>query len=126
MFYSEKGIALFLTVVILGTTLGIVLGISSLVMRQVMTVSGLGESVIALHAADSGIELLIYQIRQDAYVPECSGGSPPCQIKDITLDEFAEENLSYQLYLQSIEPPNLIIRSLGQYRQTRRAIEVNF
>lgn len=125
MFYSEKGIALFLTVIILGTTLGIILGISSLVMRQIMTVTGLGESVVALHAADSGIELLVYKIRKDGYLPGCSGGVVPCQIKDIQLDEFAEENLSYQLHLQLLEP-NLAIRSLGQYCQTRRAIEVNF
>ncbi len=126
MFYSEKGVSLFLTVVILGTILGIMLGISSLVLRQVMTVTGLGESVTALHAADSGIELLVYAIREEAYIPSClGGGDPPCKIEDLPLDEFENEDLSYQLYLQSAEP-HLTVRSIGQYRQTRRAIEVSF
>lgn len=128
MFYSEKGISLFLTVVILGTILGIMLGISSLVLRQVMTVTGLGESVIALHAADSGIELLVYAIREreEAYIPSClGGGDPPCKIEDLALDEFEDEDLSYQLYLQSTEP-HLTVRSIGRYRQTQRAIEVSF
>ncbi len=126
MFYSEKGVSLFLTVVILGTILGIMLGISSLVLRQVMTVTGLGESVIALHAADSGIELLVYAIREEAYIPSClGGGDPPCKIEDLALDEFEDEDLSYQLYLQSTEP-HLTVRSIGRYRQTQRAIEVSF
>lgn len=125
MFHSEKGISLFLTVIILGTILGIILGISSLVLRQVMTVTGLGESVTALHAADSGIELLIYNIRKEAFIPECLSGDPPCKIEALPLDDFGDDDLSYQLYLQSSEP-DLTVRSIGRYRRTRRAIEVNF
>lgn len=122
MFYSEKGIALFLTVIILGTILGMILGLSSLVLRQIATVSGLGESVIAIHAADSGIERLVYELRKNSYVFGCT---PPCEITDIIWDDFDNEDLSYSVYYQA-ESPQLIIRSVGQYRQTRRAIEVTF
>jgi hypothetical protein len=122
MFYSEKGIALFLTIIILGAILGIILGISSLVLRQISTVSGLGESVLAIHAADSGIERLVYELRKNSYSFSCS---PPCEIIDIVWDDFEEDDLSYSVYLQE-QDPSIVIRSIGQYRQTLRAIEVTF
>lgn len=122
MFHSEKGISLFLAIIILGVILGMILGISSLVTRQIATVTGLGESVIALHAADSGIERLTYELRKNYYSFNCSA---PCEIDDLEWDSFLNDGLGYSVYLQE-ESPELIIRSVGQYRQTRRAIEVTF
>jgi hypothetical protein len=122
MFYSEKGVSLFITVVILGVVLGIVSGLTSLVLRQIATVSGLGESVVALHAADSGIEKLTYELRKNSYSFSCT---PPCEVTDIIWDNFDQPSLVHEVYFQE-ETPRIIIRSVGQYRQTRRAIEVTF
>ncbi len=110
-----------MVVVILGVSLGIMVGISSLVLRQMRTVAGLGNSVVALHAADTGIERLIYEMRKEGYSFSCS---PPCKIDDIVWDSFDDSEIDYEVYYQSADP--LVIRSIGQYRQTRRAIEVTF
>lgn len=129
MFYSEKGISLFLVVVVLGVSLGIIVGASSLIMRQIATVTDLSESVVALHAADSGVEYLIYKILKDGEYSLCSApcapdtedSSTPCHQYG---NGFTVSGLGCGLYLPEDSP--VVIHSLGEYRQTRRKVEVSF
>ncbi len=110
---------MFLVVVILGVSLGIIIGVSSLILRQIAMVIDLGESIVALHAADSGIEHFIYKSKDPGY-QLCTAPCVPLGISN----NFSLSGLSYQLYLAKNSP--IIIRSLGRYRRTHRAIEVSF
>jgi len=53
---THKGIALPLSLIILAIVLAITLGLSALLTGQIRTVRSIGDSVVALYAADTGVE----------------------------------------------------------------------
>jgi len=61
---DEKGVSLILTFFIMMIILVIVLSISVLLYSQVKVIRNIGNSMISLYAADSGIEKVLYYDRQ--------------------------------------------------------------
>lgn len=59
MMKSQKGIALYLSIVILAIILAMVLGLGAILFSQIRTIRGMGSSVVALYAADAGIERVL-------------------------------------------------------------------
>lgn len=55
----QKGIALYLSIVILAIVLAMVLGLEAILYGQIKTIEGMGSSVIALYTADAGIERVL-------------------------------------------------------------------
>ena len=53
---SQKGISLYLVMVILSVVLAMVLGLAAILVTQIKTIRNVGYSVVALYAADTGIE----------------------------------------------------------------------
>jgi hypothetical protein len=58
----KKGIALYLTILILGLLFAIGMGLSLLVFTQIKVIKETGYSVNALSAADSGVERALYEM----------------------------------------------------------------
>jgi len=56
---SEKGVSIYITLIIMTALLGIGMGVSSILIRQVQTFKDVGDSVFAFYAADAGIERLL-------------------------------------------------------------------
>ncbi len=114
---KEKGIAILLAVLILSFVLTIALGTSIILIRQVKTIREIGSSVVAFYAADSGIEefLLIND-------PQ----NPPAGV----LDGAGE--VGYEVFVHASTTPscvgalNYCIRSVGTYKNTTRAIEIQY
>ena len=70
----NKGVSLYLAVVIMAILLAIVLGVSAILVSQIKIIRGVENSVIAFYAADTGIEDILYPNRAN---PDCgclSGG----------------------------------------------------
>ncbi|KPJ55074.1 hypothetical protein AMJ47_02200 [Parcubacteria bacterium DG_72] len=68
--FSNRGVSLYLAVVLMTMLLALVLGISTILFKQLQTIKGMEDSVIALYAADSGIERVLVDVianRQDPY-----------------------------------------------------------
>lgn len=112
---SEKGITLYLSVVIMTIVLAIALGISTIFLGQVNVMRGMGHSVIAFYAADAGIEKILLNRASPSYIPPtalsngaiyevfvAAGGSPGCAA------------------------PNYCIKSIGSYKEVNRAIEISY
>lgn len=140
---SQKGISLYLAIVILVVILAIAMGLSTILVSQFKIIAGMGNSVKALYAADTGIE----QALVDVVAWEDSGGAsvPPSSYSG-NLDNASYEveivccqGGSCQLGLGefncpsgfSIDPDNceatyLCVRSRGTYKDTQRAIEVRW
>jgi len=59
---NEKGVALYLAVVVMLVVLAVVVGISAILAKQLKTIRGLDYSVKALYAADSGLERVLLDI----------------------------------------------------------------
>jgi hypothetical protein len=59
---SSKGVvAIFITMMIMFVSLAIVLGLTVIFVGHLRILKGMGNSVIAFYAADSGIEKLLYE-----------------------------------------------------------------
>ncbi|OHA74105.1 MAG: hypothetical protein A2940_00430 [Candidatus Wildermuthbacteria bacterium RIFCSPLOWO2_01_FULL_48_29] len=56
---EEKGITIYLVLIVLVVTLGASLGLSSIFLRQLRLVGGVGVSMPAYHAAEAGAERLL-------------------------------------------------------------------
>ncbi|HNY36104.1 MAG TPA: hypothetical protein PLD14_00425 [Candidatus Pacearchaeota archaeon] len=60
---NQKGVSVYITVIIMSVLLTITLGLSSIIIGGAKMVEGLDGSVKAFHAADTGIEEALYNIR---------------------------------------------------------------
>lgn len=78
----QKGVSLYLTIVIMAALLAIVLGLTGILVSQLKMVKGMEDSVIAFFAADTGNE------RGLKYLEECS--SPCTPVPTATFDAFLD------------------------------------
>lgn len=106
---GKKGISLYLTLVVLSVLMTCLLTLVGIFISQIKIIWTLGDSVTAFYAADTGIEQALYRIRKQGDM-----GSIP----DTPLGE-ASFNVSI-----STSTGEIIIKSRGSYRGTKRAIEV--
>ena len=144
MFYSsEKGISLFLTIVILAVVLSIILGLGAIFVSQIKTVREMENSVIALYAADSGVEQVLKDAVAGTPVQQRYNGQvgPPGNTADYEAIVYCCnqhpdnpaincEFLGTSVCLLPDPHPGdckaarYCIRSVGTYRESKRAIEV--
>ncbi len=107
----EKGIALLLTMIILSAAMLIAMLITTIVVIQFKLSSDVSYSMVAIYAADSGVEQKLYQIRQ-------MGDTAPI--------EFSLFNGATVSVTVTGTSPNFTIKSLGSYHTVKRQFEVSF
>ena len=104
---------------IISILLAVVLGTGAILVRQLKVIKGMENSIAAFYAADTGIEeVLVDRGSPSSFCTELS----PC-----SLDNGAE----YYIEILPGTDPNCnadsyCIKSVGIYRETRRAIEVAY
>ena len=120
------------TVLITSVILGIGLGISAILARQIKILREVGNSVVALYAADSGVEQVLYQDSKACRSPNCSTTAPlPYCTSNCSglktgfstttiLANDAVCNVSFSTTSEG----DSIIKSIGIYKNTRRGLEV--
>jgi len=112
---SEEGITLYLSVVIMAMVLSVALGISTIFSGQLNVLRNMGYSVIAFYAADAGIENIL-TIR-----------GAPVNIPTAPLSNGATYEVSVRSAgINGCVAANYCIKSIGSYKETNRAIEVNY
>ncbi|MEK9170916.1 MAG: pilus assembly PilX N-terminal domain-containing protein [Patescibacteria group bacterium] len=105
----EKGNALLLTMIILSAAMLIAMLIATVVVVQFKLSSDVNYSMIAVYAADSGVEWQLYQIRYGDTVPApvMSNGA---SISTTVIGDY----------------PSFTLKSLGAYKEVVRQFEINF
>ena len=116
---QEKGISLLYVIFITSILLSIAFGINRILISQVKMLSGVGQSVVAFYAADSGIERILVDWQNPNLTLNYYNGS---------LANGATYHLSVY---QGTNPEcdsefSYCIKSIGEYRGVRRAIEINY
>ena len=118
--FSQKGVSLYLSIIIMVILLAIVLGVATILVGQLKMIREMENSVIAFYAADTGIEEVLEVIIHDAGIPDPR--YPPA-------GQTSVGGASY--YVQVFLPGEFgcnaslyCIKSVGTYKETRRAIEV--
>jgi len=110
---SQKGISLMFSVFILTFILGIALGGASIVVRQIQITRNIGYSVISFCASDSGIEKALYEDRKNNLVG-----------KGTISFTFPDNGASYNVEYDS--NGKTTIKSIGNYQNTNRAVEIQY
>jgi len=108
-----RGVSLYLTIMIMTIFLGIGLGLLTLFLSQIKMIKGMGDSVVAFFAADTGIERILV-----------TRTSP----SDISTT-FLPIGASYEVKVTpggSCGASNYCIKSTGKYKNIKRAIEIRY
>ena len=111
---KQKGASLYLALMVMTVMLAIALGLSSIFIGQTKTIKQMGNSVIALSAADTGIEVILLNRNKPANIPETA----------------LSNGATYQVVVSrggSSDCPagsNYCIKSVGSYLGTKRAVEI--
>ena len=126
---SERGVSVYLSMMIMIIVLAIALGISTIIVSQMVMIREMGNSVVALYAADTGIERALYDLYKQGIVFPFSypgyvdlnknniqdSGEPTYNVEG--------ENSSTDL---NCSADNYCITSVGTYNtNTTRAIEAD-
>ena len=61
MLKCERGVSLYLALLVMAILLSIGLGMSAISFGQIKIIRGIGDSVVAFYAADTGIEEVLYR-----------------------------------------------------------------
>ena len=113
----QSGVSLFLAVITMTVFLAIVLGLSTIFLGQTRMFREMGYSVIALYAADAGIEKVLTQRNNPLSLNDYSA----------TLANGSEYTLSVLSSGESgCSAPNYCIKSIGKYKGVQRAIEITY
>ena len=112
---SQKGISVYIVFMIMTILLVIALGMNTLLISQIKMLRGMGDSVVAFYAADTGIDRALYEISQGAETGE----------------QFEQTLENSSKYIVKIIAPgddclaeNYCIISKGFYEETKRAIQI--
>jgi len=135
---QQRGVALYITFMVVFALLGIVLGTSTILISQFGVLRGIGYSVLAFYATEAGVERALYidntvclEVENHAtcLADEFNiiGASPPGSV-------LLSNGASYQLKAESpgdpgctdADPPgyNFCVRAEGNYKEVQRAVRV--
>lgn len=111
---AQKGISLYLAILIMGILLAMALGLSTLSFFQIQMVKGMGDSVSAFYAADTGIERELYEKNATGTPPYV--GTLDDRYYEIRILEPGEGDCPLEV--------NFCVQSVGIFKNTRRAIRI--
>jgi len=148
---SQKGVSLLITFFVMAISLAIVLGITVILLGEIKTIRGMGYSIKAFCAADTGLEKTIYYDRKvfDSLTqergicsictncPDCAscsavdvedGGCDSCTSCEVSYSNNLGGEKSFQIEA-TVSQGSLegdIFQSFGTYQTITRAIELSF
>ncbi len=118
---NQKGLSLYLAVVIMAIILAMILGLSAILVGQIKTMGKIGDSVIALYGADTGIERELKENNLSGYsysgCLDVNGNG--CSVTDCPGDLSDQGDACYKIKRTASG-----IESVGYYRGVKRAIRV--
>ena len=106
---SQKGVIVFLAVVMVAILLSIGLAITVILMGQLRMIRNIGNSVVAFYAADTGIEKAL--LNREA----------PTEFNGLL-----EKSSNYEVTINPVCAETFCLRSVGTFRGVKRAIEVEY
>ncbi len=116
---NKKGVAVLYVVFVVSVLLGISFGISGILIPQIRMLGDIGYSVVALYAADSGIDkFLVDRQNPNLASGHYNGSLPNGATYAVSVIQGGSPGCP--------SPLNFCIRSIGIYRDVRRAIEINY
>ena len=123
--FKQKGVSLYLAIVIMSILSAVALGLISLSIGRIKMVTGLENSVMSFYAANTGIEEML----MDRNAPT-STYSGYLDLNNNGTDDPNEDSFYDVTVAEAIDPScdanNYCVKSIGRYRDTKRVIEINY
>jgi len=115
---KEKGISLYLAILILTLLLVSALAVMTLIVGQLRILRGVGDSVIAFYAADTGIERALNELYAGTQFTEINGNVGQASYQVNYFDTGSPD---------CPQPLNdyFCLKSIGTYQEVSRSIEVS-
>ena len=133
-FKKQKGSSIYIAVLIMVVMLGIGLGLSGTFFSQIGILRGIGESILAFHAADAGTEQVLFIDADSCITEEPISARVTCiktavaalTLPDRTLSNGSYYELTVDAGGEGVCPVDsaYCIKSVGIEKQARRAIFV--
>ena len=117
----QRGVAIYLALIIMIVLLGIGVGLSTIIVGQLKIKRGMENSVAAFYAADTGVERILYE---EKLCRNLSCG-PFCNIAEIAEGSSFSDSVGDATYITDVtyEGDTVKLRSVGEYKGVKRAIE---
>ncbi len=115
---QQQGTTLYLSLMIMTILLAIAFGLSSIFLGQTKMIRSIGYSVIAFYAADTGIEEVLMQ--------RASPSSICTELSPCSLDNGATYYIVVKTPGVDCDAANYCITAVGAFKETRRAIEIEY
>ncbi|MDO8524054.1 MAG: pilus assembly PilX N-terminal domain-containing protein [bacterium] len=112
---KQKGVILYITLLIVSIFMAIVITLTSISMSQIKISFQAGDSVKAFTAADTGVERVLYNIRN----------ADPVDFSDIGITSLSNGS-SYTADITINSSTTATIQSKGVFGKTRRTIEATY
>jgi len=112
---SQRGVAIFLAVVILTLFMSVALGVSTLLVSQIRIMRDLGNSVVSFYASESGIEEALKFASNESYDSSIVTLSNGATYKAVGVSAGVGNCSGTAHYC---------IKSVGMYKGSRRVIEI--
>ncbi len=125
---EQKGVSLYISILILSAMMAIGLGLSSLLIGEIEIARDINRFVPAIYAADSGIERALYKLRKGGGFVSCPNTSS-CVVNSTAMSNGASYSV---IVLDSgaqwcpVTVNAVCIRGLGTLEDTNRGFEVTF
>ena len=113
---NQKGISIFLVVIMTSIFLAIVLGLTSIIVGGSKMAESFGDSTKAFHAADTGVEQALYRIRQQSNCDNFTG----------TIDTGYSYSVVITYSGATCASFGTTINSVGTYNNIKRELEVSY
>jgi hypothetical protein len=124
---QERGVALYISIVMMTALLGIVFGLGTVVVGQLKLLRGIGNSVLAFYAADTGIERVLYEdnLLAGGDILDCDGGGAAPAFCSGTLLNLASFKVVVDTSGDCPIPADVVVycmESFGSFQNTVRSV----
>ncbi|MBU3942977.1 hypothetical protein KKA24_03275 [Patescibacteria group bacterium] len=107
---NQKGVSLYISIMIMAIILSIVLGVTTILLGQLKVIKGIENSVVAFYAAETGIEQVLMN-----------------RVAPVNLNGALSNGATYNVDVSSgCGAANFCIKSVGNFRNAQRTIQITY
>lgn len=122
----QRGVSLYLAILIMAVLLALALGISAILYGQMKMIKGMKDSVIAFYAANTGVERVLYGISRNQFASTTSGNVGPASYQATLVCGAGYTQCPPPLATSTTcLAPYYCLKSTGIYKDTKRAIHIS-
>ena len=121
-----KGVSLYLAIIIVSILLTAFIGLTALIVIQLRLVRGVGDSVVAFYAADSGIEKTLDDFAINIIYCNSAGSLSNGSSYEVSVTCNPVYTSCPCPFDPNCDAPRFCILSQGIFQTSKRAVEVDF